>query len=100
VVLNHAGVTALSVEGGRVVGATVHDVRTGASTNVRARVVVNATGPWSDDVLRLDGDARPAVRGSKGTHIAVPRERLGNRAAVTLLSPADGRVCFVLPAGS
>src|SRR5205085_12517237 len=40
------------------------------------------------------------VRGSKGAHSAVPRERIGNRAAVTLLSPTDARVFFVLPAGS
>ncbi len=38
------------------------------------------------------------MRGSKGVHIAVPRERLGNHDALTLLSPVDGRVMFVLPA--
>jgi len=37
------------------------------------------------------------MRGSKGAHIAVPRARVGNRDALTLLSPADGRVFFVLP---
>jgi glycerol-3-phosphate dehydrogenase len=46
----------------------------------------------------LDGETRPAVRGSKGAHISVPRERIGNRNALTLLSPVDGRVLFVLPA--
>ena len=40
------------------------------------------------------------MRGSKGTHIAVPRERIGNHDALTLLSPVDGRVMFVLPAGA
>jgi glycerol-3-phosphate dehydrogenase len=46
-----------------------------------------------------DGAARPAVRGSKGVHISVPRERIGNVGAITLLAPADARVMFVLPAG-
>jgi glycerol-3-phosphate dehydrogenase len=51
-------------------------------------VIVNATGPWAS-----------SVRGSKGAHIAVPRDQLGNHQALTLLSPTDGRVLFALPAG-
>jgi glycerol-3-phosphate dehydrogenase len=39
------------------------------------------------------------VRGSKGAHIMVPHDRVNNRAALTLLSPVDGRVMFALPAG-
>jgi glycerol-3-phosphate dehydrogenase len=50
---------------------------------------VEAKGPWAG-----------SVRGSKGAHIAVSRERIGNRGALTLLSPRDGRVLFALPAGS
>jgi glycerol-3-phosphate dehydrogenase len=50
--------------------------------------------------MRLSGASGNGVRGSVGAHIAVPRERVGNRGAVTLLSPLDGRVMFVLPAGA
>jgi glycerol-3-phosphate dehydrogenase len=53
---------------------------------VRAAVVVSATGPWQ-------------AKGTKGSHIAVPRSRIGNHSAVTLTSPRDGRVMFVLPSG-
>src|SRR5581483_2027823 len=88
------------VEGDRIAGAEVVDAVTGDRRVVHARVVVNATGPWSDDVRALDDHASPAVRGSKGVHIAVPRERIGNNQALTLLSPRDGRVLFVLPAES
>ena len=42
--------------------------------------------------------ASTALRGSKGAHVAVPRARVGNNDALTLLSPDDGRVLFVLPA--
>ncbi|QSQ12104.1 glycerol-3-phosphate dehydrogenase [Myxococcus landrumensis] len=100
VVLNHASVRQLTVVDGHARGATVVDHLTGQHIQVRARVIVNATGPWSDEIRKLDspdGTAH-AVRGSKGVHIAVPRERLGNRDALTLLSPKDGRVMFVLPA--
>jgi glycerol-3-phosphate dehydrogenase len=104
VVLNHAAVRSLAAHDARVSGACVHDELTGNSVDVRAAVVVNATGPWSDTVRSLDASARSAasrkaVRGSKGTHIAIRRERIGNHDALTLLSPLDGRVMFVLPAG-
>lgn len=98
VAMNHAAVTALITENGRVVGATVHDAFDGNDVQVHATVVVNATGPWSDELRRLDETTPPSVRGSKGVHIAVQRQRVGNLGALTLLSPRDGRVLFVLPA--
>jgi glycerol-3-phosphate dehydrogenase len=99
-VLNHASVRQLVMHEGQARGAVVVDHLTGQEVTVRARAVVNATGPWSDEIRKLDSPERmgPAVRGSKGVHIAVPRERLGHRDALTLLSPKDGRVMFVLPA--
>ncbi len=100
VVLNHARVVSLSSVGDRVDGAEVVDVTTGDRIPVRARVVVNATGPWSDAVERLAGGARrPAVRGSKGVHVCVARDRLRNTGAVTVIAPQDGRVMFILPSG-
>lgn len=99
-VVNHARVTALVQAEGRVTGARVHDELDGGDVQVRARVVVNATGPWSDDTERLAGaTTASAVHGSKGVHLLVPRGRIGNEAALTLLGPHDGRVFFVLPAG-
>jgi glycerol-3-phosphate dehydrogenase len=102
VIINHARVEALLRDGGRVAGARVRvaELASGAPIDVKAKVVVNATGPWSDRIERLTGEAtRASVRGSKGVHVAVPRERIGNRAALTLLAPQDGRVMFTIPAG-
>lgn len=100
VVINHAAVVELLVDGGRASGAVVRDGLGHMSVRVRARTVVNATGPWTDNVRALEGGApRATVLGSKGAHIAVPRERIGNRDAVVLLAPEDGRVMFALPAG-
>lgn len=103
VVLNHAVARSLLVENGRVCGASVADCLEGSAHEVRARVVVNATGPWSDEVASLDASpehqgSSHGVRGSKGAHIEVRRDRIGNRGALTLLAPQDGRVAFVLPA--
>jgi glycerol-3-phosphate dehydrogenase len=100
VAVNHAPVTRLLVDRGSVRGAAVVDAETSATIEVRARVVVNATGPWSDDLRALEPRSEPrVVRGSKGAHLLVPRERVGNANAVTLLSRIDGRVMFVLPSG-
>lgn len=98
-VMNHARVVAfLHDTSGRVRGARVQDMVTGDTLEVTARVVVNATGPWSDDTRRLDdGVPHTAVLGSKGVHIAVPRNRVRCTDALTLLHPVDGRVFFILP---
>lgn len=101
VALNHARATAFLRDGGRVVGAAVLDTISEVQVQVHARVVVNATGPWSDQVERLADVRVPnGTRGSKGTHVSVPRARVGNLSAVTLTAPQDGRVMFVLPAGA
>jgi glycerol-3-phosphate dehydrogenase len=87
IVINHATASTVVDDGRRAAGADVVDALTDCTVRVHATVVVRATGPWTSDVL-----------GSKGAHIAVPRARLGNRHALTLLSPTDGRVLFALPA--
>jgi glycerol-3-phosphate dehydrogenase len=100
---NYAAVVGLRAGPGGQHVATVEDALGGGRFEVSAAAVVNATGPWADELRRLAGAAGaggPAVRGTKGVHVAVPRERLGNREALTLLSPLDGRVMFVLPAGA
>ncbi len=96
VVVSHARVTSILRDGKRAVGAMVS--RDGAEEEeVRARVVVNATGIWDNGFVI--GERARRLRGSKGVHISVERERIGNRDALTLISPIDGRVMFCLPAG-
>jgi glycerol-3-phosphate dehydrogenase len=97
---NHVRVEGLEKAGGRVRGAALVDGLDGAHIAVRAHCVVNATGPWADAFRRLDDPAaEPLLRPTKGVHVCVARERIGNAGAVTLTSPLDGRVMFVLPWG-
>src|SRR5213083_1369496 len=99
-VANYTEASSLLKPDGRVRGATLREALTGATCTARALIVVNATGPWLDRVRRLDDPrAEPLLRLTKGTHVVVPRQRLGNAHAVTLTSPIDGRVMFVLPWG-
>lgn len=99
-VANYAEATSLLKPDGRARGAVVRDTLTGATRTVRALVVVNATGPWCDALRRADRPGAPALlRLTRGAHVVVPRARLGHTHAVTLTSPIDGRVMFVLPWG-
>lgn len=101
VMVNYARVDDLLRDGDRIVGARVIDAESERALDVRARVIVNATGPWSDRIESLASARSVAgVRGSKGVHVSVHRERIGNVSALTLIAPQDGRVMFVLPAGA
>jgi glycerol-3-phosphate dehydrogenase len=100
VILNHAEVTGLLRAGAQVNGVVVRDQLAGSAIHVRTRAVVNAAGPWSDAIRAWeDPGAETGVLGTKGVHVLVPRERLRNEGAVTLLHPEDQRVMFILPAG-
>lgn len=101
IVLNHASVVALGADDTHTRTVTVVDEETGTQLVTHARIVVNAAGPWSDSVTQLAVPTMvtSTVRPSKGAHILVPRHRIGNRGAITITSPIDGRVMFVLPAG-
>ena len=85
---------------GRVTGARVEDrLAPGTVIEVRARKVLNATGPWGDQVRRLDEpEASRLLRLTKGIHLALPRQRLPLRHAVTMRGP-DGRIMFAVPRG-
>jgi glycerol-3-phosphate dehydrogenase len=97
-VASYAPVVSFEKAGGQLRGAVLDDAVEGRRLTVHARVIVNATGPWTDVVRQLDETgAPPLLRPTKGVHIAVPRHRVGNAGALTMTSPVDGRVMFVLP---
>jgi len=84
-------------QGGRVAGVWVHDLESGSTQEVRAGVVVNATGVWGDEVRAMAGAGKPRLRPSRGSHLLFPRHRLPLGVAVTALSPDDGRPVFSVP---
>ncbi len=103
----HAGGTALSyaraekllrTKDGQVCGVVVRDT---ASTKerameVKAKVVVNATGPWSDE-LRAQVHGKPHIRKLRGSHLIFARERWPLQQAATLIHPRDHRALFTIP---
>lgn len=91
-------------ERGRVCGAEVSDhLEGGESKSIRAGVVINATGPWTDAVRALSpvpGQApRDVLRPTKGVHIVVDAAKLPVKHAVVCFHPEDERVLFALPWG-
>jgi glycerol-3-phosphate dehydrogenase len=85
-------------EADRVVGAVVRDVENGAQQRVRARVVINATGVWTDDLQSLSGGrGRFRVRARQGVHLVVPRDRIAGETGLILRT--ERSVLFVIPWG-
>ncbi len=85
-------------QGERVSGATVKDVETGRTFEVRAKQVINATGVWTDDTQALaDTRGQFHVRASKGIHLVVPRDRLQSNTGIILRT--EKSVLFIIPWG-
>jgi glycerol-3-phosphate dehydrogenase len=73
---------------------------TDADLPVRARVVVNAGGPWVDAIRMLQGEGeRPRLHLTKGIHLVLPRERLNVSRLVVMTTP-DKRPVFAIPRGT
>jgi glycerol-3-phosphate dehydrogenase len=89
-------VRALRLQGGRAVGAECVDVLGGATFAVAATCIVNATGPWVDDLRRMaDAGAPRSLRFAKGAHLIV---RLDEPWEAALTTPLEaGRVQFANP---
>lgn len=85
-------------EGGRVTGVEVRDHLTGDEFGIDARVVINATGVWTDDLQHLAGErGKFHVTASKGVHLVVPRDRL--QLDTGLILRTEKSVLFVIPWG-
>jgi glycerol-3-phosphate dehydrogenase len=99
VVLNHASVDAVIVEGSRASGVEARCQLSGRRIRVRARCVINAAGPWVDAIRNLeDASAPPLLHVSKGIHVVLPADRVPLRNMV-VLGASDGRSIFVIRQG-
>lgn len=97
--VNYCPVTALRRdEEGYLNGLTARDEETGEELRVDARVVVNATGVFTDSIRRMaDQDAEPLLVTSQGIHLVFDRSFLKGDTALMVPRTNDGRVLFVIP---
>ncbi|TVP78754.1 MAG: glycerol-3-phosphate dehydrogenase/oxidase [Gemmatimonadales bacterium] len=98
-VLNHCPLVALLRNGdGYVDGGVIRDLESGEEHEVRARVVINATGAFADGILRMsDPEAPTLIAPSQGVHIVLHRRFLPGDAAIMVPRTSDGRVLFAIP---
>jgi glycerol-3-phosphate dehydrogenase len=96
VALNYVAAAALIREGDRVVGVQLTDIASGTTQDVRAKLVINATGAWADR-LRGQLGAAPKLRPLRGSHLIFPFWRLPVAQAVSLMHPWDDRPVFIYP---
>jgi len=98
-VLTHTRATRLAVEDRRVTGVEYTDLLSGETFSARAKVTVNATGPWADELLEgLPAHDKPLIGGTKGTHLVVDRfPGAPQGCAMYYEAASDGRPVLVIP---
>jgi glycerol-3-phosphate dehydrogenase len=95
--LNYAELEQLT-ETGAGFETTLHDTLSGERHRARSRTVINAAGPWADDVqARLGAAPRFGIKLAIGIHLVVSRERLPVHGTTALEIPQDGRMIYVVP---
>ena len=99
VLLNYAKVTALHKgSDGIVEGLSWTDVESGKTFTAKARVVVNATGAFTDSVRRMaDPEAKTMIAPSQGAHLVLDRSFLPGDTGIMVPHTSDGRVMFAIP---
>ena len=98
VVVNRVSVTGLIKNDGHVSGAHARDEMTGEKFDVSARVVVNATGIFSDSVRKMDDDhAVTMIEPAQGVHLVFDASFGPGGNAIMVPHTDDGRVLFVIP---
>ncbi len=99
VLLNYMKVNQLKKDKeGKVTGVEVIDLEKGKTYHIQAKVVINATGVFVDDILKMDNpDANALLKVSQGIHLVLPQSFLKSKHALMIPSTSDGRVLFAVP---
>lgn len=96
--VNYMKVTGFTRAGEMIDGVTVKNMETGDAYEIHSRVVVNATGVFTDEVLKMENpDADPIITPSQGVHVVLDKEFLPGDSAVMVPQTTDGRVLFAVP---
>ena len=96
--INYVEAVGLLRRGGKVIGIQARDHEDGAVFDVQAKVVINACGVETEDILCMDGAARGSLLAlSQGTHFVLPHSFLPGNTALMIPKTADGRVLFAIP---
>ena len=98
VVLNYAKAEGLIKASGKVVGVKVRDEVENIVYTVKAKAIVNATGVYVDEIMKMDEpSAQELVAPSQGVHMVLDKSFFPGRAAMMIPKTSDGRVLFAVP---
>jgi glycerol-3-phosphate dehydrogenase len=97
-VVNYMSVKRLQKENSRISGVIAEDLINNKSHHISAKVVVNATGVFSDSIQQLDGSSTGLkIVPSQGSHLIVDKKFMPSDQALMVPKTKDGRVLFVIP---
>jgi len=98
VALNYMKVTGLALDEGRIVGLEAEDQENGELYKLSAKVVINATGVFADQILQMeDPKTRQVIKPSQGIHLVLDRSFMESEEALMIPKTSDGRVLFAVP---
>lgn len=98
ILLNYCKVTALMRKGELISGVMATDQISGKSYQINARIVINATGVFSDDINRMDNDkSRPLLKPSKGVHLILDQSFLPGGNALLIPKTKEGKIFYAVP---
>ena len=96
--VNYCGVTGLIKENGMVTGVHAIDHISNEKFEIAAKVVINATGVFSDDIIQMDEPkSKKLIVPSQGVHIVLEKKFLDGPHAIMVPHTTDGRVLFAVP---
>ena len=98
VALNYVRVHELTRSNGRITGLVAVDEESGRELTLKSRVVINATGIFTDHVRRMDDpNVRRMMTVSQGVHVVLDRQFLPGETAIMIPKTDDGRILFAIP---
>jgi glycerol-3-phosphate dehydrogenase len=96
-VITYAGVDSFIVHNQSLIGVEFVDVLNGERQSATAALIINAAGPWVDQVLKTTDAGAPLIGGTKGSHLIVPRVSGAPEIATYVEARTDQRPFFVIP---
>ena len=96
--INYINVNGINKENELITGVRIEDQISGKKKNIKSKVVINATGVFSDEIIALDQpNAKPMIRPSQGVHLVIEKSFLNGDHAIMVPQTSDGRVLFAVP---
>jgi glycerol-3-phosphate dehydrogenase len=97
--LNYTEAISLIERNDKIVGARVRDAESGTKFDLLAKVVINASGVFTEQILDMEQPTgrEPLLTVSQGSHVVLPKEFLPGTSALMIPKTSDGRVLFAIP---